>query len=158
MLGILETRPDASTGRLMTESITRIEDTSTGRVTYSEWAAYRPGYDGEDDVFAVLINAVRKHVASPTLSSEQVAWSSASLIKGVGSSTCALKETDGGDIAVQGSLNVVRQLVGTGLVDALALVIHRPAARTPDPGRRPPRQPPRVRRLTVCYVAILCRL
>ncbi len=35
-----------------------------------------------------------------------------------------LKEQPGGEIAVQGSLSVVRQCVQAGLMDALTLIIH----------------------------------
>ncbi|MBF0697750.1 dihydrofolate reductase family protein [Actinomyces bowdenii] len=116
---------DADLAGLMTEAIGRIDDVVLGRVTYGEWAGYWPGHTGEDAGFADFINGVRKHVASRTLSPKELTWSGASLIEGdLLEHVRALKAAEGGDIAVQGSLSVVRQLVEAGLIDALTLIIH----------------------------------
>lgn len=116
---------DEDLARLMTEGIARIDDVVLGRVTYSEWADYWPGHTGEDAGFADFINGVRKHVASRTLTPQEVTWSNASLIEGdLLDHLRALRGSQGGDIAVQGSLSIVRQLVGAGLMDALTLIVH----------------------------------
>ena len=39
-------------------------------------------------------------------------------------SSCRIKRTDGGVIAIEGSISVVRQLFLAGLVDALTLIVH----------------------------------
>lgn len=125
---------DDDLGQLMTESIAAIDEAVMGRVTYTEWASYWPGHDGPDAGFADFINGLRKHVASRTLTADEITWSNASLIEGdLLEHVRSLKETDGGDIAVQGSLSVVRQLVEAGLLDALTLIIHPAVAGT---GRR----------------------
>lgn len=117
---------DEGLAELMTEALARIDDCVLGRVSYEEWAGYWPGAeDGPDAGFARFINGTPKHVASRTLAQEDLTWQNSTLIEGdlldyVGS----LKETDGGDIAVQGSLSVVRQLVEAGLMDRLQLIVH----------------------------------
>lgn len=125
---------DEDLARLMTEGIARIDDVVLGRVTYSEWAGYWPGHTGEDAGFADFINGVPKHVASRTLAPEEVTWSNATLIEGdLLDHLRALRDSGGsegsagsagGDIAVQGSLSIVRQLVEAGLMDALTLIVH----------------------------------
>lgn len=116
---------DEDLARLMTEAIARIDDVVLGRVTYEEWAGYWPGHTGEDAGFADFINGVPKHVASRTLKPEEVTWSNATLIEGdLLDHLRALRDSEGGDIAVQGSLSIVRQLVEAGLMDALTLIVH----------------------------------
>lgn len=126
---------DADLGRLMTEGIARIDDNLLGRVTYEEWAGYWPTVtEGEDAGFARFITDTRKHVASRTLTPADVTWDNATLIDGdLLDAVRRLKQTEGGDIAVQGSLSVVRQLVEAGLMDELTLIVHPAVAGT---GRR----------------------
>ncbi|MDO4242888.1 MAG: dihydrofolate reductase family protein [Actinomyces sp.] len=125
---------DDDLGQFMTDTIGTIDEAVMGRVTYTEWASYWPGHDGPDKGFADFINGLRKHVASRTLTPAEITWSNASLIEGdLIEHVRALKAGEGGDIAVQGSLSVVRQLVEAGLLDALTLIIHPAVAGT---GRR----------------------
>lgn len=116
---------DEELGELMTQGIARIDDVLLGRVTYEEWAQYWPGHDGPDDAYANFINAVPKHVASRTLTAEQLTWQNSALIPGdLLEHVRTLKRTTGRDIAVQGSLSVVRQLVVAGVLDELTLIVH----------------------------------
>ncbi len=116
---------DDDLGRLMTETIARIDDAVLGRVTYREWSQYWPDHDGSDNDYAAFINGVRKHVVSRTLTPEQVTWRNASLVQGdLLDHVRALKHASGGDVSVQGSLSVVRQLVAAGLLDELTLIVH----------------------------------
>lgn len=117
---------DADLGRLMTDAIDVIDDAILGRHTYEMWAGYWPTLSPEDDMpFADFINGVPKHVASTTLTQADLAWQNSSLIGGnLLDHVRALKETPGRDIAVQGSISVVRQLVTAGLLDALTLIVH----------------------------------
>ncbi|ARJ06291.1 deaminase reductase [Cnuibacter physcomitrellae] len=114
---------DDDLGAMMGEAIARQDAIVLGRVTYQEWAAYWPtaSRDGE---FAEFINGTPKHVASTTLAPE-LEWENSSLIEGdlVGFVE-GLKQQDGGDIAVQGSISVVRRLLVAGVLDRLTLTVH----------------------------------
>ncbi len=93
-----------------------------GRRLYEEWSAYWPGKTAADDPFADFINAVSKVVVSSTL--ESVAWRNATLVRTDAESAIArLKEADGGDIVVNGSITLARSLLRSGLVDELRLLV-----------------------------------
>lgn len=117
---------DAGLADFMTEGIARIDDNILGRTSYTEWASYWPTVtDGPDAGFATFINRTRKHVASRQLTQEDLTWENSTLIEGdLVEYVRALKQTEGRDIAVQGSLSIVRQLVEAGEIDALTLIIH----------------------------------
>lgn len=117
---------DDDLGHLMSEGITKIDANIMGRVTYGDWSSYWPSVtDGDDAGFAAFINGTPKYVASRTLKPAAVTWSNASLIEGdLLEHVRTLKEQPGGDIAVQGSLSVTRQLVEAGLMDRLTLIVH----------------------------------
>jgi dihydrofolate reductase len=91
-----------------------------GRRTYDDWAQYWPGSDIEP--FASLINSVRKYVVT----SGQLAkpWENSAVIDApVSDFVSELKDREGGDIGVHGSLSLARTLLQDGLVDELRLVI-----------------------------------
>ena len=114
---------DAELGQAMQESIGRVGTVVLGRVSYEEWAGYWPDA-GDGDPFAAFINPVEKLVASRTLSGE-LAWQNARLIEGdLVETVRALREGEGGDIAVNGSISVVRQLLFAGVLDELTLTTH----------------------------------
>lgn len=93
-----------------------------GRVLYEQWSAYWPSKTAEDDGYADFINPVRKVVFSTTL--ESVEWRNAILVRDDAESAVArLKEEDGGDIAVNGSMTLARSLLRSGLVDELRLLV-----------------------------------
>lgn len=123
---------DADLARHMTEGIASIDEVVMGRVTYEEWSGHWPAVtDGPDLPFAEFINGAPKHVASRTLTPEQITWSGARLIPGdLLDAIRELKQRPGGDIAVQGSLTVVRQCLEAGLLDELHLIIHPAVAGT----------------------------
>ncbi len=113
---------DERMGQLMGEAIGPVTDVIMGRVTYTQWADYWPA---ATDPFGQFINPVRKHVASRTLTADQIQWHNASLIDGdLHEFVTALKATEGGDISVTGSISVVRDLFLAGLLDELTLMIH----------------------------------
>lgn len=126
---------DADLGRLMTEGIAKIDEVVMGRVTYNEWSGHWPDItEGDDRIFADFINGCPKHVASTTLTPADMTWQGSQLIEGdLLDAVRALKERDGADVGVQGSLSVVRQLVAAGLMDELTLIVHPAVAGT---GRR----------------------
>lgn len=114
---------DDELGAGMTEMIEKTTTVILGRVSYQEWAEYWPAADPADG-FAAFINPVEKFVASTTLT-EPLKWQHADLIKGdLHDFVADLKETDGGDIAVCGSISVVRDLLFAGLLDELMLMVH----------------------------------
>jgi dihydrofolate reductase len=93
-----------------------------GRRLYEEWSAYWPGKTAQDDPFADFINPVRKIVVSTTL--ESVSWQNATLLReDVDAAIARLKEEDGGDIAVNGSITLARSLLRSGLLDELRLLV-----------------------------------
>jgi dihydrofolate reductase len=96
-----------------------------GRTSYEEWAGYWPdAAPDSDDPFAAFINRLPKYVASHTLQAP-LAWQASTLIDGdLVEFVRELKAGDGGDIAVFGSISVVRQLLFAGVLDELQLMIH----------------------------------
>lgn len=99
-----------------------------GRETYDTMAAAWPEREeagdaaGDDAPFAKTLGDTRKIVVSGTpleltwRNSEQL---EADLVDGV----AALKDEPGGDIAISGSVSVVRQLLAAGLLDELQLFV-----------------------------------
>ena len=123
---------DDELGQLMTSSIAKVGTVLLGRVSYEEWADYWPNAEA-DDPFASFINPIEKLVASRTLTGS-LAWQNSRLLTGdLLEEVAALREGDGGDVAVNGSISVVRQLLFAGLLDALTLTTHPVVA---GPGRR----------------------
>jgi dihydrofolate reductase len=114
---------DDELGQAMGAAIGRTGTVLLGRVSYQEWASYWPNA-AADDPFASFINNVEKLVASRTLTGD-LDWQNARLIKGdLLEEVAALREGDGADIAVNGSISVVRQLLFAGLLDSLTLTTH----------------------------------
>ncbi|WP_066516561.1 dihydrofolate reductase family protein [Curtobacterium ammoniigenes] len=102
-----------------------------GRRSYDEWAGHWPTHP--DDPFAGFINPIEKIVVSNTLHGD-LAWQNSRLLDGeLIEAVRELKAGDGADIAVCGSISIVRQLVFAGLLDELQLMIHPVIA---GPGRR----------------------
>jgi dihydrofolate reductase len=92
-----------------------------GRRTYEEFAATWPLAPADDPIGSKW-TAVRKYVASRTLTS--VSWQNSTLLSGdtVGAVT-ELKKSDGGEIQVHGSIQLVQTLLAHDLVDELQLVV-----------------------------------
>jgi dihydrofolate reductase len=91
-----------------------------GRVTYEGFAKAWP--DQTDDVgFADKMNAMPKYVVSKTLT--EADWNNSTILSGdLAQEVTALKEQDGGDILVAGSVSLVRGLTDLGLVDEYRLM------------------------------------
>ena len=93
-----------------------------GRRTWQGMAAAWPGRAG--DPYADRMNAVRKYVASRSLTPADMTWNSELLsaddaVGDVG----RLRARDGGDMIVWGSASFVRALLAAGQVDELNLFI-----------------------------------
>ena len=90
-----------------------------GRVTYEGFAEAWPSRTGE---FADKFNGMPKYVASATL--RDPAWNNTTVLGAdVAAEVGRLKEELGGDILVNGSVQLVQTLVEHGLVDELRLMV-----------------------------------
>lgn len=114
---------DPEMGVMMTEAISPIDDVVLGRVSYEEWRGFWPSAEANDP-FAAFINPVRKHVATRSLTGALDWENSSVIVGGLETFVAELKRQEGGRIAVQGSISVVRQLLFAGLLDRLTLMIH----------------------------------
>ncbi|MGP5395018.1 dihydrofolate reductase family protein [Arthrobacter rhombi] len=114
---------DEELGAGMTSMMEQSDTVLLGRRSYQEWAGYWPNA-GKDDPFAAFINPVEKFVASRTLTGE-LAWQNSTLIqRPLEDFVRELRQSDGGDVSVCGSISVVRQLLFAGLLDSLLLMVH----------------------------------
>ena len=114
---------DEDLGKGLTKMINTVDTVVLGRVSYQEWAQYWPNAPQDED-FAAFINPVEKFVASRTLS-EPLEWQNSHVIEGdVEQFVTALKNGEGGEIAVCGSISLVRQLFFAGVLDELTLMTH----------------------------------
>ena len=103
-----------------------------GRKTYDSFAGAWPDREaagGEDASFAKVLGDQRKIVVSNQ--NLQFTWRNSEQLKGdLVETVTALKNEPGtADIAMSGSVSVVRQLLDAGLLDELHLLIHPIAVR-----------------------------
>jgi dihydrofolate reductase len=90
-----------------------------GRITYEGFAAAWPSRTGE---FADKFNGMRKYVVSSTL--EDPEWANTVVVRGdVGAEVGRLKETEPGQLLVNGSARLVETLVEHDLVDEYRLMV-----------------------------------
>jgi len=112
------------TPEMMEDVQSAMSDTGTvllGRRTYEQFtAAWQPR--GDADPFARFLNAATKLVASN--SSPPLPWGPAEVLSGdVPAAVARLKEQDGGDVIVLGSVTLVGSLLRAGVLDQLELNI-----------------------------------
>ena len=95
-----------------------------GRVTYEGLAAFWPNQPAGTPMVD-YINSVPKYVVSETLE-EPLEWNNSTLIKGdeFAEELTELKRQEGKDITILGSGELVRSLLGDGLLDEIRLVVH----------------------------------
>jgi dihydrofolate reductase len=97
-----------------------------GRTTYEGFADAWPEREnaGEGDAdFAKKLGDARKIVVSTR--EPELTWRNSELLKGdLVEGVTELKNEPGGDIAISGSVSVVRQLLEVGLLDELHLLVH----------------------------------
>src|SRR5262245_40610545 len=97
-----------------------------GRKTYDDHAGAWPEREaagGEDAEFAKVLGDARKIVVSHQ--SLELTWRNSEQLQGdLVEAVTALKNQPGGVIAISGSISVVRQLLGAGLLDELRLLVH----------------------------------
>ena len=87
-----------------------------GRVTYEGFAAAWPSRDGE---FADKFNGMQKYVVSSTIGEPE--WNNTKVV--TVDDVASLREADGGDILVNGSGQLVDELLDRDLVDELRLMV-----------------------------------
>jgi dihydrofolate reductase len=102
-----------------------------GRTTYDSFAGAWPGREeaGEEDAaFAKALGDMRKIVASNQ--DLEFTWRNSEQLQGdLVEAVTALKNEPGANIALSGSVSVVRQLLAAGLLDELHLLVHPIAVR-----------------------------
>ena len=109
--------------RWVLDSIVEAGGFLLGRHTYEIFAAYWPSASDEEQVIAEPLNRKPKYVVSTTLT-EPLDWESSTLVEGdVAEGVRELKQGDGGDLHVIGSLELVRTLIEHELVDELRLML-----------------------------------
>jgi dihydrofolate reductase len=91
-----------------------------GRTTYEGFADAWPSRDGD---FADKFNGTPKFVVSSTL--ENPEWNNSTVIKpeDLAGAVAELREREGGDVLVNGSVQLVRELLERDLVDELRLMV-----------------------------------
>jgi dihydrofolate reductase len=110
---------DPVMGQKMAERMGRSGSLLLGRRTYEQFAAYWP--QQTDNPFTPHLNAARKYVATRTLT--QAAWENTTLLEGdAPEAVKRLKRTE--DLAILGSGELIRSLLGHGLIDTWILMIH----------------------------------
>lgn len=107
---------DAAADALMAKQM-QPADLLLGRKTYEIFASYWPEHG---DIWPG-VNEVTKYVASTTM--DKADWNNSTILKNV-DAIKALKNSEGGDIQVHGSGNLVQTLLQHDLVDELWLKIY----------------------------------
>jgi dihydrofolate reductase len=102
-----------------------------GRKTYDSFAGAWPEREaagGEDAPFAKALGDARKIVVSNR--KLELTWRNSEQLEGdLVEAVTVLKDEPGGNIALSGSVSVVRQLLAAGLLDELHLLVHPIAVR-----------------------------
>jgi dihydrofolate reductase len=94
-----------------------------GRRTYEDFASVWPKMPA-DNMFAKVLNSAEKYVVSRTLE-EPLPWEHSTLIGGDAPQTVAdLKGSDGPDLVILGSGELIRSLMPHDLIDEFRLLIH----------------------------------
>ena len=114
---------DETSQKWVLDSLTSAGGFVFGRRTYEIFAAYWPNASEEEQVIAEPLNTRPKYVVSTTLA-EPLEWQNSTLISGdVEQAVTALKEEDGADLHVIGSLELVQTLTRDDLVDEFRVMI-----------------------------------
>jgi dihydrofolate reductase len=96
-------------------------DLLLGRKTYEIFAAHWP-YAGDDNPVASKFNTITKYVA--TSSTAPLSWKNSVAIRGnVAAEIAGLKQTDGANLLIQGSSQLIQTLLANDLIDEFNLRI-----------------------------------
>jgi dihydrofolate reductase len=109
-------------GAAIGEGMNTVEALLYGRRTWQGMAAAWPERAG--DPYADQMNAIKKYVASRTLTQDDLTWNTTLLSPdNAVADVAALRAQKGGDLLIWGSASLVRTLLAEGLVDELNLMI-----------------------------------
>lgn len=112
---------DEALGASMGELFGKPFDLLLGRKTYDIFASYWP-HAGADNPIGVSFNRVTKYVA--TRNDPKLAWENSQSLGGdVVSALKALKQSDGPDLLIQGSSDLIQTLLANDLIDEFRLLI-----------------------------------
>lgn len=118
-------------GVAVTASIGSADTLLLGRKTYDSFAGAWPEREaagGEDAGMAKALGDSRKIVVSNQ--KLEFSWRNSEQLEGdLAKAVTALKNEPGGNIAMSGSISIVRQLLAAGLLDELHLLVHPIAVR-----------------------------
>ena len=102
------------------DELTKSDALLLGRTTYEGFAAAWPSRSG--DPFSEKFNSMPKYVVSSTL--EDPEWNNSTVLAGdLSAAVTELREKFDGDILVNGSVQLVRELGELGLVDEYRLMV-----------------------------------
>jgi dihydrofolate reductase len=114
---------DQKMGELAAEGMANTGGLLFGRRTYEDFHGFWPNQP-EPNPFTAHLNATRKYVASTTLQ-EPLAWQNSTLLAGDAAEAVAgLRASEGKDLVVLGSGELVRSLARADQIDAYTLLIH----------------------------------
>jgi dihydrofolate reductase len=110
-------------GAAVSEGMSKAEALLFGRRTWQGMAAAWPERAG--DPYADQMNAIKKYVASRTLTQDDLSWNNTTLLspENAVADIAELRGQDGGDLLIWGSGTLVKTLLSQGLVDELTLLI-----------------------------------
>jgi dihydrofolate reductase len=110
-------------GSVIGDAMATTEALLFGRRTWQVMAAAWPERAG--DPFADRMNEIKKYVVSTTLTQDDLTWTNSTLLPAddVIGAVQRLRDTEGGDIQVMGSLSLARTLISNELVDQYILML-----------------------------------
>jgi dihydrofolate reductase len=128
---------DDTVGSLMGEAMGEDYDLLLGRRTYEIFAGYWPFMDDE---IGRKFNAIEKYVVADP--DTPMTWAGSHLLKGeVAGAVRSLKQSQGRDLLIQGSSEVIHALLAADLIDELTVLtfplVLGKGKRLFDPGSRP---------------------
>jgi dihydrofolate reductase len=97
----------------ITEIISGEFEMLLGRRTYDIFASYWPQHD--DDPIGKAFNKARKYIATRTL--DKLDWHNAQIVNDVVEEVGRLRKSDGSEIHIWGSGDLLQTLISAGLVD-----------------------------------------
>lgn len=113
---------DSVMAQKMGEGMAKKSELLLGRRTYENFASYWPFQT--DNPFTEVLDNTQKYVVSRTLG-VQLPWKNSTLLKGDAADAVAtLKESEGPDLAILGSGDLITSLAERRLVDTYTLLIH----------------------------------
>jgi dihydrofolate reductase len=93
-----------------------------GRATFGSFRGYWPEQVDDQSGITEHLNQVRKYVASTTI--DDPGWENTVILRSLVDDVRELREADGRDVGVTGSISIVHQLIAAGLVDEYRLFVY----------------------------------